>query len=64
MQVSEGWSFRYQTLAINANNRRNSNPEVQWVVEFDWRLIPSRTAYQSPQPLKQTEIPDAHVIAA
>lgn len=45
-------------------NRRNSNPEAQCVVELDWRLIPSRTAYQSPQPLKQTEIPDAHLIAA
>jgi hypothetical protein len=45
-------------------NRRNSNPEAQCVVELDWRLIPSRTAYQSPQPPKQTEIPDAHLIAA
>jgi hypothetical protein len=45
-------------------NRRNSNPEAQCVVELDWRLIPSRTAYQSPQLLKQTEIPDANLIAA
>jgi hypothetical protein len=64
MQVSEDWSFRYQTLAITQINRRNSNAEAQCVVELDWGLIPSRTAYQSPQPPKQTEIPDAHLIAA
>jgi hypothetical protein len=46
------------------SNRRNSNPEAQSIVELDRRLIPSRTAYQSPQPPKQMEIPDAHLIAA